>query len=66
MGERQWQVYSALRILGNATDKDLAKYLGWPINCVTPRRFELVKEELVMERSVITQDGRNATLWCLT
>ena len=35
-------VYEAIKSFGlPISDYDVAKRLGWPINCVTPRRLEL-------------------------
>jgi len=64
---RQQQVLHALTVLVQATDKQLASHLGWPINCVTPRRLELVRKDLVIERGVVRQkNGKKATLWTTT
>jgi len=37
----QKKVYETISRLGEASDKDIAEVLGWPINRVTPRRGEL-------------------------
>lgn len=63
LARRQAEVLKAIRALKQATDKDLVAYLQWPINCVTPRRLELVRMGKVMERGEIVQDGRRATTW---
>lgn len=66
LGEKQDAVLRAVRSLGQATDKDLAGFLLWPINQVTPRRGELARMGLVTERAVVVQDGRRATAWTTT
>lgn len=63
LGERQAAVLTALRCMVQATDKDLASFLRWPINRVTPRRGELVKLGRVTIRGRTIQDGRQAILW---
>ena len=64
VGVRQQLVLSAILSLGVATDKQLAKFLQWPINCVTPRRGELVKLGRVKELGTVDQDGRSVMVWC--
>ena len=41
------QVFLTVRKLGVCTDKMISEKLGWPINRVTPRRGELVDNQLV-------------------
>lgn len=40
---RQRQVYEAIRENNSMTNKEIAAYLGWPINSVTGRVRELVQ-----------------------
>ena len=47
LGERQQLVLEALKILGHASNKQLSAAIGWPINCITPRIFELRERGLV-------------------
>jgi len=47
LGPKRKAVYEALRQLGIANDKMIAKFLSWPINTVTPRRGELTDLKLV-------------------
>lgn len=49
LGERQKDVYNALKELKEATNTMLSKKLSIPINQVTPRTNELVKMDLVEE-----------------
>lgn len=63
IGGRQQTVLSAILTLGISTDKHLAKFLQWPINCVTPRRGELVKLGLVKEMGKVVQNGRLVMVW---
>jgi len=41
LGDRQKQVLDCIRRCGPATNKDIAKTLGLPINCITSRVKEL-------------------------
>lgn len=41
LGKRQKEVYEALGRLGMATNTELARLLGWGVNRVTPRVYEL-------------------------
>jgi len=43
LGERQVQVYRAIRTLKECNNLMISKYLNIPINSVTPRVNELVK-----------------------
>ena len=43
----QKAVYLTICRMGEATDKEIADILGWPINRVTPRRGELDKMERI-------------------
>jgi len=64
LGDEQRRVYEAIKKLGAATDRQLAKYLGKEINCITPRRGELVEMKLVGEEGLVMQDtGRKAMAW---
>jgi Mn-dependent DtxR family transcriptional regulator len=47
LGERQTTIHSTIAELGVATNKQIAKKLGWEINSVTPRVIELRKMGLV-------------------
>jgi len=48
---RQKQVYDALCHSGerDMTNTEIAALLGWPINCVTPRIYELRQKGLVAQ-----------------
>lgn len=63
---RQQEIIDALIALRAATDQELATHLDWPINCVTPRRGELVEQGLVA-RSHLTvgPTGRKVSVWRL-
>lgn len=47
IGDKQRLVLETLKVLEHATDKMISVALGWPINCITPRRGELVEMGLV-------------------
>lgn len=39
--QKRKDVYGAIKALKECCDVDIAQYLGWPINRVTGRRYEL-------------------------
>ena len=47
IGERQMQVFKALKEIQPASNLMISKYLKLPINCVTGRRLELQKWGLI-------------------
>ena len=47
ISEKQRKVYNAIKRLKTASDSRIAKFLNWPINCVTGRRNELVTAGLI-------------------
>ncbi len=51
LGEKQAKVLEVFTSQKdwNWTNSELAKLLGWPINCVVPRVFELRQYRLVVE-----------------
>ena len=65
IGMKQQTVYGAIKLLDKATNRMIAKYLGWDINRVTGRVTELVG------LGMVTSDGthkdnetnRTVTLW---
>ena len=65
LGERQLQVYRALKKLGEADNLTLSRTLHLPINSVTPRIKELRDKKLVgvsrTSKSLIT--NRNVIYW---
>jgi prophage DNA circulation protein len=52
LGEKQRRVYRLLKEASDVdftmTDREIAKAMHWSINCVTPRRGELVELGLVV------------------
>lgn len=64
LNRNQKLVYEAIEDLFPCSDKDISKYLGWPINSVTGRRNELVKKEKIVEAYVAKDlTGRKVTFW---
>jgi len=65
--ECQQQVLRALKILKEATNMEIADFLGWSINRVTPRTKELRDKDFVEQATIrpckIT--GRAARAWKL-
>ena len=49
LGQRQGQVLEILKDCDNATNSEIAEKLGWSINRVTGRVFELRKSDLVVQ-----------------
>lgn len=52
LGQKQFTVLKAIDSLGVCNDKQIADYLNWPINRITPRRLELRKMGLIKEIDV--------------
>jgi len=63
LGAKQRAVAHALKVLGEASNKDLSKALGWPINRVT----ELVDRGIVTTNSTKRdpETNRTVTVWKL-
>ena len=63
LGEKQKAVLKALSG-GPKTNQEIAEWLNWPINTVTPRTNELVKKKIVVEHSrKLGPSGRYAIRW---
>jgi len=66
LSDRQMLVYSAIKVLGEATNLRISKHLNLPINSITPRVLELRKLGCVISNGIIMQDtGRSAIVWCV-
>ena len=67
LGNKQRAVAHTLKILGEASNKDLAASLGWPINRITGRITELVDRGIVTSTStkVDPDTNRTVTVWTL-
>jgi hypothetical protein len=64
LSDRQRQVMDAIADLGEASDLEISGELHWPINCVTPRRGELVEIGLVVKsREKLGPSGRMCSVW---
>jgi hypothetical protein len=63
LGAKQKQVLDALRVFPDATNAELAARLGWAVNRVTPRMFELRKMELVLQSVRRTCKATGGTAW---
>lgn len=65
LGEKQAVVLAAFTPRNGMTNQELAAYLGWPINCVCPRVFELREKGLLREhcRRIDQTTGRRAICW---
>lgn len=66
LGEKQRMVLSLLeKTIKPMTNSEIARALGWSINRVTPRVFELREKGVVAEagKRPCTITGRNALTW---
>jgi len=69
LGRRQMVTLLAFkRRVKPSSDKEIANFLGKPINTITPRRNELVDKELVEEhhRGECEVTGRSVIKWVMT
>jgi hypothetical protein len=48
LGKTQKAVLDALRFFPDATNAEMADYMDWPVNRITPRMGELRKQGLVL------------------
>jgi len=68
LGDKQEEVLFAIKQMVAGTDTEIANYLGYSdINCVRPRRFELVELGLVREvgKRICSITGKRAIVWGL-
>lgn len=65
IGAKQYQVLCAISILGECNNQELARHLGWEINRITPRVYELRGKGLVAEswREKDAVTGRLTNYW---
>tara|TARA_R100000742_G_C4275052_1_gene95315 strand:+ start:418 stop:681 length:264 start_codon:yes stop_codon:yes gene_type:complete len=65
IGEKQQTVYSVIKSKGGATNRMIAKHLGWDINRVTGRVTELVNMGMVTTTGTFKdkETNRTVTLW---
>src|SRR5665213_3107795 len=62
---KQKEVLDALRFFPDATNAEIAAYLTWPVNRVTPRTGELIKIGLIFKVERRTCKATNGTAWSL-
>lgn len=65
IGKKQEEVYKVIKLLGHASDFDIANYLQVPINRITGRRNELVKLGWIKEaeKAISPHTGRRVIYW---
>ena len=64
LNHKQKMVFDIIKNKQPCTDQQIAAYLGWPINRVTPRRGELEKGGVIVDAGkVMTASGRRAHCW---
>lgn len=62
---KQQVILDAVQKLGICCDHQIAEYLDWPINRVTPRRGELLDAKLIQQafRGKDFETGRTVNFW---
>jgi DNA-binding MarR family transcriptional regulator len=67
IGKKQMEVLDTIRILGCPTNLELARYLHWDINQITPRVKELREKNYVTEceKRACGISGNSAMSWRL-
>jgi len=65
LGLRQRVILDTINYLKDPTNDDISRYLGLPINTITPRTNELRKKGLVCDggKRICTRTGRMAYVW---
>lgn len=64
LNDKQKVVLWAFKSQGDMTNAEMADFLQWPINCVTPRVGELVKLHHIEARGIKNgPTGRRAIVW---
>jgi DNA-binding MarR family transcriptional regulator len=63
INRNQQIVFDALEEIYPATNKQIAKHLGWEINSVTPRILELRAKRKVVKAYQDLDGGRVANFW---
>ena len=66
LGEKQKIVFETIKMHPNMSNHDIARFLGWEINTVTPRVKELREIGLIFcsgER-LDRRTNRNVMIWC--
>ncbi len=63
LGKRQLEVFEGLKLLSNASDKELADFLGLKINQVTPRRGELLLKRVITFAYITCRNGSSEHTW---
>lgn len=67
LNEHQRMVLDFIRLSGEVCDKDVSEGLGWPINCVTNRRGELLMAERIKDvgKRKDPRTGRSVHYWAI-
>lgn len=65
LGERQRAVLDVIRYLKNPTNSEISKFMGIPINAITPRTNELVKAGKVIQglKRTCKVTGKTVLTW---
>lgn len=67
LGDMQKKVWETIKAHPDSTDKEISLYAQMPINCVTPRRNELVKAGFVFNvgKRECSITKRKANTWMI-
>lgn len=64
LGDRQRSVYNTIKVLGSPNNEQIAEFLKWPINTITPRVLELRAFGMVAhEGYTFSKSGRRTKMW---
>jgi hypothetical protein len=65
LNTKQRQVFGTISFLNGATNMEISKFLGWPINCVTPRTRELFQSNKIIDdgERYCPQTKKNHIIW---
>lgn len=65
LSKKQAQVFRCFQGTQPLTDKELARILNWPINCITPRRGELAERQMIRPEgfTIDPGTGRKCIRW---
>lgn len=63
LNRKQKLVFEAVEEIGPATNRQIAEYLAWPINSITPRVLELRQKNKLISCFMADDNGRKANWW---
>jgi len=65
LGDRQRAVLDVIRYLENPTNNEISRFIGMPINTITPRTYELVESGSVIKglKRICGVTGKKVLTW---